>query len=48
METYITEITVKNETQYGFFAGPEIRASSWQNAQEQAKRFNVTLIGLKG
>ena len=43
--TYITEIVKRTEKEYGFFEGPQIMASSWQDAERQAREKGVTLIG---
>ena len=45
MGIYITEIVKKNEKQYGFYEGPKINASSWEDAINKAERQGVTLIG---
>ena len=45
MRTFITEITKRNETEYGFFAGPRIIASSWEEANKLAIEQGAVLVG---
>lgn len=45
MGTYITEKIVREATRYGFFAGPEIQATSWEDAEKKAIEQGVILVG---
>lgn len=45
MKVYITEIIKKNEEEYGFYEGPRINALSWEDAEKQASKQGVNLVG---
>jgi len=45
MQTYITEKIVREPKRYGLFAGPEIQALNWENAEKQAKEQGLILVG---
>jgi hypothetical protein len=45
MNTFITEIIKKNEKEYGFYEGPKISASNWEEAEKLAQKQGAILVG---